>query len=237
MWPWIHSAGWYRAMSRSRFEAKAGFKALPWNGGAMERGVGAWWVMTTAVVPSRSASASSSSMNARSSAWRRTESYVVNRPVPCSCRIQPSKSDMPSAARWAPGSCAMPSSRKVGPQRCADEVHVVDDDCVGVEQRNAEAVALLGELIAGAVDVGAVELVVPRDVEDVAGLGPFLGRVAHRACADRSKVSRAHDDVGAFGELRQRVVELEVEIGDNLNFHRAEWLRPDSVIERTTLPV
>ena len=39
MWPWIQSAGWYRAMSRSRFEAKAGFKALPWNRGAMERGV------------------------------------------------------------------------------------------------------------------------------------------------------------------------------------------------------
>ena len=124
--------------------------------------------------------------------------------------------------------------QKVRPQRRADEVNVVDDDRVGVEQRDTEAAALLGELIAGAVDVGAVELMVPGDVEDVAGLGPLLGRVAHRAGADWSKVSCAHS---AFGEFRQRVVELEVEIGDNLNFHRADWLRPDSVIERTTVPV
>ena len=92
--------------------------------------------------------------------------------------------------------------QKVRPQRRADEVNVVDDDRVGVEQRDAEAAALLGELIAGAVDVGAVELMVPGDVEDVAGLGPLLGRVAHRAGADWSKVSCAHNDVGAFGELR-----------------------------------
>ena len=51
--------------------------------------------------------------------------------------------------------------QKVRPQRRADEVNVVDDDRVGVEQRDAEAAALLGELIAGAVDVGAVELMVP----------------------------------------------------------------------------
>ena len=74
-----------------------------------------------------------------------------------------------------------PIEQKVGPQRRPDEVDVVDDDRAGVEQRDAVPGALLGELFACVVDVGTVELVIARDVEDVPGLGPCLGRVAHRA--------------------------------------------------------
>ena len=36
--------------------------------------------------------------------------------------------------------------------------------------------------------------------------------VLHRACVERSQVSRAHEDIGAFGDRRQKVVELEVEV-------------------------
>ena len=74
-----------------------------------------------------------------------------------------------------------PIEQEVGPQCRPDEVDVVDDDRVGVEQRDAVPGALLGELPACVVDVGTVELVIARDVEDVPGLGPCLGRVAHRA--------------------------------------------------------
>ena len=81
--------------------------------------------------------------------------------------------------------------------------------------------ALLGELLARAVDVGAVELVVARDVEDVPGRGPCLGDVAHRACADRSPIAYAHEHVGAFDDRGQEVVELEMQVGDDLNAHRA----------------
>ena len=81
--------------------------------------------------------------------------------------------------------------------------------------------ALLGELLARAVDVGAVELVVAPDVEDVPGRGPCLGDVAHRACADRSPIACAHEHVGAFDDRGQEVVELEMQVGDDLNAHRA----------------
>ena len=73
----------------STFEVNAGFKPLPSHRGAIERGVGGWWELTPAVVLSRLASASSASMKARFSRWRRTDSFVVNRPVPRSCATVP----------------------------------------------------------------------------------------------------------------------------------------------------
>ena len=73
--------------------------------------------------------------------------------------------------------------QKVGPQRRADEVHVVDDDRVGVEQGDAVCGALLGELLAGTVDVGVVELVVPGDVQGCVRRRPIpRPRSAPRLC-------------------------------------------------------
>ena len=51
--------------------------------------------------------------------------------------------------------------------------------------------ALFGELLADAVDVGAV---IAWDVEDVPGPDPFLGGVAHRTCTNRSEIARTDED-------------------------------------------
>ena len=48
--------------------------------------------------------------------------------------------------------------QKVRPQRRADEVNVVDDDRVAVEQRDAEAAALLGNLLQRAIPAGGAPL-------------------------------------------------------------------------------
>ena len=76
-------------------------------------------------------------MNARSSAWRRADSYVVNRFVPSRC-VDPAVEVGDPESRAVRARLARdPIEQKVGPQRRPDEVDVVDDDGVGIEQRNA----------------------------------------------------------------------------------------------------
>ena len=81
--------------------------------------------------------------------------------------------------------------------------------------------ALAREDLPSLVDVGVVELVVPRHVEDVVGTAPLLDGVAEQPGPSRgTEIARADSDVGARRERRHGVVEFEVEVGDDLDAHR-----------------
>ena len=96
---------------------------------------------------------------------------------------------------------------------------MADRDRARVEQGHAAVGAVEREQATGLLDVGAVELVVAGDIEDMRRAGPDLGREPDRAVFRRRQVSRKHDDLRPRGERRDFTAIFEMEIGEDLDAH------------------
>ena len=162
-------------------------------------------------------------MKARSRAWRRAVSLVVSRPSPSGdfqSRIAPLKSlNRSPAALWVSASRASAVQAEVRPEGRSDEAHRADRDRGRVEQGHAALGAVEREQATGFLDVGAVELVVTGDIEDMLRAGPDLGREPDRAVFRRRQVSRKHDNLRPRGERRDFTAIFEMEIGEDLDAH------------------
>ena len=93
--------------------------------------------------------------------------------------------------------------------------------CARVEEVDSGVAALPGEPSPRLVDLGPVELVVPEDVEDVRGGGPPVAEPSDEPFAVGREVPGEDDDVRLGNVRRDRAAVLEVQVGEDLNLHRA----------------
>ena len=93
-----------------------------------------------------------------------------------------------------------------------------------VEQGHAAEPAVERKQAPGLLDIGAVELVVAGDVEDMRGVLPDFGRKPDRAVLRRREIARQHDDLRSRRERRDVAAIFQVEIGEDLDAHGT--LRP-----------
>ena len=198
MWPWTQSAGWYRSISRSRSEANAGFNGSPWN-----------------PPPNRARARRVVGYHHHSftDKLRPCELFldeVPGGPMPSDrlprAEVPPPVSNRAREIRYAP---AQPSVRpdlvglavelQVRPQGRPDEAGALDPDRTGVEEVDPDFRTLLGESRPRVVDLHAVELVVPEDVDDVRGGRPELRELRHESPSCRGARSPARTMTSASG--------------------------------------
>ena len=123
---------------------------------------------------------------------------------------------------------------QVRPQGRPDETRALDPDHAGVEEVDPDFGAFVGEPRPRIVDLRAIELVVPEDVDDVRGGSPELRELRHESPRVGRKVAGEDDDVGRGVVLGHRSTMLEVEIGKDLNLHR--WSQPWGSFAHTQRP-
>ena len=103
--------------------------------------------------------------------------------------------------------------QEVGPERCSYESHPIHRDRASVEQRHAMLETLSGEFASRYVNLRAVELVVPGNVENPVGAGPLRGDVANVAVEHRGEVACEDDEFGVGSERRDAVTrKIDVEV-------------------------
>ena len=112
--------------------------------------------------------------------------------------------------------------REIGPEGGSDHADSAEIGRSGVEKGDVVGGAVLGQRLRGLVEVVAVVLVVPGDVEHAWSVPPGVAEVAEEARRVWREV--AGDDHGVdFGrEGRDCRVELEVEVGEDLDAHRVD---------------
>ena len=141
-------------------------------------------------------------MNVRCAAWRRADSAVGREPSGWPRVVSNRAREVGEAAPdlvVGPRLCGGAFEAQVRPERRADEADVVDGDGPGVEERHLVAPALVRERAAREVNLGAVVLVVPRDVEDALGPGPASRGLADPVGRHRGEVAREDDDARRWG--------------------------------------
>ena len=121
---------------------------------------------------------------------------------------------------------------KVRPEGRSDEAHMADSDGGRVEQGHAAVGAVERQQAPGLLDIGAVELVVAGDKEDMRRALPDLGREPDRAVFRRRQVARQDDDLRPRGERRDFTAIFEMGIGEDLDAHGTGLTVPGAGAQR-----
>ena len=128
----------------------------------------------------------------------------------------------PAQPSVRPGLVGLAVEPQIRPQGRPDEACALNPDHAGVEEVDPDFRALVSEPRPRVVDLRAVELVVPEDVDDVRGGSPELRELRHKPLRVGRKITCEDDDVGLGVVLGHRSAVLKVEIGEDLDLHRCQ---------------
>ena len=125
----------------------------------------------------------------------------------------------PAQPSVRPGLVGLAVELQIRPQGGPDEACALDLDRTRVEEVDPDFRAFVGEPGPRVVDLRAVELVVPEDVEDVRGTSPELRELRHESLRIGREVAGEDDDVGLGVVRGHRSTMLKMEIGEDLDLH------------------